>query len=79
MTFAKLLNLAIQKAGKQEQLAVRLDLAPSALSKRLNGEVGWQETEIDKLLDFAGCDISDQSVNAKITNLKQTIKIILEE
>lgn len=75
-----LIQAALQKAGKQESLAVVLDLAPSALSKRINGETGWQEKEMDRLFEFAGFEIVDAAAGKrKLSALKETLKIILSE
>ncbi len=53
MQFRDILNKALQIAGNQENLATKLDLSPSALSKKLKGETGWNETDIDNLFDIA--------------------------
>lgn len=78
MDFHGLLSLALQKANKQESLATSLDLSPSALSKRINGEVGWSIHEIDGLLKFTGCEIADrEAVSRKIEILKEAMKIMV--
>lgn len=80
MDFAMLLHRAIEKAGKQEILAAELGLASSALSRRISGEVGWQEKELNSLLEYAGCKIVDQAESKKkIEALKETLRIILGE
>lgn len=80
MQFSELIQFAIHTAGKQETLAVILDLAPSALSKRINGEVGWTEKEIDKLLVYTTHKIVDTSVSDnKVKILKDAFKIMLED
>jgi len=80
MDFSALLRVALKRAGKNETLAVALDLSPSVLSRRMNGENGWTEPEINKLLDYVGCEIADPSEgSAKIRALKATLKIVLSE
>lgn len=80
MNFSQLIQAAIGKAGKQETLATALGFAPSALSKRINGEVGWQEEEINKLLSYMDMDMVDKSeCEKKINTLKATIKLLLED
>ena len=80
MNFSKLLQVALKKAVKQEALAIALDLSPSGLSKRINGEVGWNEQEIDRLLDFAGYEVANSSeVSTTIKTLTNTLRIILTE
>lgn len=80
MNFCDFLQVALKKAGKQDQLAIILDLSPSALSKRLNGEVGWAEKEINNLLVYTDCEIANSGdFSSKIQTLKNTLKIILED
>ena len=80
MNFAGLLQVALKKAGKNEVLAVALDLSPSVLSRRINGENGWSEKEIDRLLEYTSCEVSNASeTSAKINALKETLKIVLND
>lgn len=80
MDFHGLINMALQKAGKQELLATELDLSPSALSKRINGEVGWSTREIDLLLQFTICEITNRAeASRKIEILKEAMKIMMNE
>ena len=78
MNFTSLLQFALNKAGKQETLAVALDLSPSGLSRRINGEIGWDEKEIDKLLDYTKYEIASVDEYSKTVNtLKDAMKILL--
>jgi hypothetical protein len=78
MQFSNLILAALEKAGKQESLAPILDLSPSALSKRMNSEVGWTESEINKLLDYTKSEIvSVEEYSKKIETLKDAMKILL--
>ncbi len=80
MNFAALLRVALKKAGKHEVLAVALDLSPSVLSRRINGENGWTEKEIDNLLEYTGCEVASAGeFSTKINALKETLKIILND
>lgn len=80
LDFSALLRVALKRAGKHETLAVALDLSPSVLSRRLNGENNWSEAEINRLLDYVGCEITDSAeTSAKIRAMKETMKILLNE
>lgn len=80
MNFAGLLQVALKKAGKHETLAVALDLSPSVLSRRMNGENGWSEAEINRLLEYTECEVSKSAeTSAKINALKETLRIVLNE
>ena len=78
MTFTQFIAFVLQKAGKQENLASVLEISPAALSKKLNGESGWTEREINKLLKYAEHEICD-SANYKhqIKTFKEAMKILL--
>lgn len=76
--YTSLLQVALQKAGKNESLATILDLSPSGLSRRINGETGWDEKDINKLLEFTGHEfLSIEEYSKKIETLKDAMKILL--
>jgi len=78
MNFTSLLQVALTKASKNENLATILDLAPSSLSRRINGETGWDEKDINKLLEFTGYELlSLEEYSKKIETLKGAMKILL--
>ena len=78
MNFSNLLSVALSKAGKQETLATELDLSPSGLSKRINGEIGWSEKEFNKLLEYTSFEIASMEEHSKtIETLKNAMKILL--
>lgn len=80
MNFTNLLSIALTKAGKYETLAIALDLSPSGLSRRINGEIGWSEKEINKLLEYTDYEIlSKKEYTRQINILKEAIKILLGE
>ena len=78
MNFISLLSNAIKKAGKQETLATDLGLSPSGLSRRINGETGWAEKDINKLLEYTDCQFASlYETEKKIKVLQDTITILL--
>lgn len=80
MTYQELKTLAVKSKGKQELLAMALDMGPSALSRKLNGETGWAEKEIETLLDIAGCEIIERGKGTEqIETLKEAIKILVRK
>jgi len=80
MTFSGLLQIALKRAGKHETLAAALDLSPSGLSRRINGETGWMQGEIDRLFEYADCEVASSAETAmKIRTLKEALRIALCE
>ena len=78
MKFNGLVTTALAKAGKQETLATALEMSASSLSKRLNGETGWSDSDIDKLIDYTGLEIcKSDEYKKKITTLKEAMKLLL--
>ncbi len=78
MNFAELIRQAQKKATKNESLATTLDLSPSGLSRKINGEVGWSEQEINKLLDYMGYEIVNSIEHStKVKTLTDTLRIVL--
>lgn len=53
MDFRQVINRCIKEAGNQENLARSLDMSPAALCKKISGDSGWYEHEIDKIVEFA--------------------------
>lgn len=78
MNFSNLLSIALTKAGKQETLAIELDLSPSGLSKRINGEIGWAEKEINRIFEYTNFEVASIDEYSKTVNtLKDAMKILL--
>lgn len=79
MDFTEFLKRILMRAGKQETVANELGLSPSSLSKRLSGEVGWSEKELNKLLEYGNFVIEDKDECRKqISVLKEAMKILLK-
>ncbi len=79
MDFTEFLKRVLIQAGKQETLAAELGLSPSSLSKRFNGEVGWSEKELNKLLEIGAFTIEGRDECRKqIDALKEAIRIMLK-
>ena len=77
--FREILNKALQTAGNQENLAVKLDLSPSALSKKMKGEAGWCEADIDVLFKVSAfCEKCQERHTQETNALSETIRIILK-
>jgi len=52
--FRKAINEALITTGKQENLAFALGITPATLSRKINGESGWHEEEINKIFELSG-------------------------
>lgn len=50
------MTTALLKHG-QARLAEHLEISPTELSKKINGENGWKTEQIAKAFDFAGIQI----------------------
>jgi len=77
MTFRDAINKAIaSEGGKQEMLAIKLDLSPSSISRKMNENIGWTENEITKILEIAGFEVIEKG---RVKALMQTLKVVLNE
>lgn len=77
--FRRVLNEALQAAGNQENLATIINISASALSKKINGEAGWYEAEIDKLFDIAGgCRRCKDAHSRRIHAFNEVLKANLD-
>jgi hypothetical protein len=61
---SKELRLAIAKAGGQKVVALKIGISESALSRKLNGELGWKLNELQVLFEIAELYISNGSKDA---------------
>ena len=61
---SKELRLAIAKAGGQKVVAFKIGISESALSRKLNGELGWKLNELQMLFEIAELYISNGSKDA---------------
>ena len=64
MDLSKELRLAIAKAGGQKVVAFKIGISESALSRKLNGELGWKLNELQMLFEIAELYISNGSKDA---------------
>ncbi|MBO4938507.1 MAG: DUF739 family protein [Oscillospiraceae bacterium] len=46
--YSKLLGRIVEKVGTQSNFAERMGLSERTISLKLNGKVGWKQTEIAK-------------------------------
>ena len=76
MRFNDVILKAINDEGKQDLLAVKLDLSPSTLSRKISGEVGWTEREINKLLDLTKTEIFYQDT---VKAFADVLKVVLDK
>lgn len=55
--YSKLLGRIVEKAGTQSSFAEKMGLSERSISLKLNGKVGWKQSEIAKACDvLAICD-----------------------
>ncbi len=77
--FRDVVNKALQNTGNQENLATKLDLSPSALSNKLNCKTGWNESEIDIILNLADyCTSCKANHEKEIDALSGSLRVILD-
>jgi hypothetical protein len=77
--FRDILNMALHRAGNQENLAAKMDISPSALSKKLKGEAGWSENDLDVIFrESAFCAQCQTRHTQEVSALAQTIHFILK-
>lgn len=74
--FRKILIQAVAACGgKQESLAEKLNIAPGTLSKKINGESGFHEDEISKIIEIAGgCKKCKESYGRIISSYNTVMK-----
>lgn len=78
--FRKMLQKAITNCGgKQENLAEALGISPGTLSKKINGESGFHEDEITKIMEISGgCKRCKAYMNKRLTAYNEVLKSQLE-
>lgn len=52
--YSKLLGRIVEKVGTQSKFAERMEMSERTISLKLNGKVGWKQTEIAK-----ACNVLD--------------------
>ncbi len=50
--YSKLLGRIVEKVGTQANFAEKLGLSERSMSLKLNGRVGWKQTEISKACEI---------------------------
>lgn len=60
--YAKLLGRIVEKVGTQSNFSERMGLSERSISLKLNGKVGWKQSEIAKACEVL--DISDHEIPA---------------
>lgn len=79
MTFRQAFTKCLSILGKQVVIADKLGVSESSLSKKLAGESGWSESEIDLIISLAQLEIAEvDEYKKQITSLKEAMRIILE-
>lgn len=78
--FRKILQQAITNCGgKQENLAESLGISPGTLSKKINGESGFHEEEITKIIEISGgCKRCKAYMNKRLSAYNEVLKTQLE-
>lgn len=60
--YSKLLGRIVEKVGTQSNFAEKMELSERTISLKLNGKVGWKQSEIAKACQVL--DISDREIPA---------------
>lgn len=54
--YSKLLGRIVEKVGTQGEFAAAIGLSERSVSLKLNGKVGWKQTEIEKACEILSID-----------------------
>lgn len=54
--YSKLNGLIIEKCNSQGGFAKEMDLSERSVSLKLNGKVGWKQSEIDRACNLLGIE-----------------------
>lgn len=60
--YSKLLGRIVEKVGTQSKFAEKMELSERSISLKLNGKVGWKQSEIAKACQVL--DINDHEIPA---------------
>lgn len=60
--YSKLLGRIVEKVGTQSNFAEKMELSERSISLKLNGKVGWKQSEIAKACQVL--EISDNEIPA---------------
>ena len=67
--YSKLIGRIVEKYGSRGRFAIQMPLSERSLSLKLNGVIGWKQSEIDracKLLAIPMTQISDYFFKRKV-------------
>jgi len=67
--YSKLLGRITEKYGSQASFAAAMPMSERSLSLKLNGKVGWRQSEIARaciLLNLTGADIPEYFFTLKV-------------
>lgn len=79
MTFRQAFTRCLSILGKQLVIADKLGITESSLSKKLAGDSGWSESEIDIIITSSQLEIAEvDEYKKQIASLKEAMRIILE-
>jgi len=76
---SKEFRLAIAMAGGQKVVALKLGISEPELSRKLNGERGWKNDELQKLFEMAELYLSNGSKDVGDFNLIKELTRKLSE
>lgn len=69
--YSKLLGRIVEKVGTQGRFARQMNLSERTISLKLNGKIGWKQSEIAdacKILGISDRDISTYFFTLKVQN-----------
>lgn len=66
--YAKLLGRIVERVGTQSNFAAKIGLSERSVSLKLNGKVGWKQSEIAAVCDLL--DIAENEIPAYFFALK---------
>lgn len=76
--FREIVNRAVHNVESQANLAVQLDISPSVLSKKMKGEVGWTEQDIDQLFRLSDfCHACKKTHSKELDALTEALRVVL--
>lgn len=57
--YSKLLGRIVEKVGTQSNFASKMELSERTISLKLNGKIGWKQSEIAKACDVLSIPDTD--------------------
>jgi len=71
--YSKLLGRIVERVGTQSRLAERMEMSERTISLKLNGKVGWKQTEIAKacnVLEIRDVEIPNYFLRFMFNNIE---------